>query len=104
MTGILKVIPSWLQILSGRQSDTSGDIKSAIGAATGITQQVWITHGTQTSNFNSTLQEYETARASAGTGLEGVASGLANALAAAAKQYLNVDLFGKGLLDQQISL
>jgi hypothetical protein len=104
MSAILKVIPSWLQILSGRQGGTSGDIKSAINAATGISQSVMITHGTHTSNFNTALQEYETTRATAGTGLEGVANGLANALANAAKQYLNVDLYGKGLLDKQTNL
>ena len=104
MAGVLKVIPSWLQILSGRQGDTTGDIKGAINAATGISQSVTITHGTHTSNFNSALLEYETTRASAGTGLEGVASGLANALANAAKQYLNIDLYGKGLLDQLVNL
>jgi Excreted virulence factor EspC, type VII ESX diderm len=104
MTGILKVIPSWLQILSGRQNATTGDIKGAISSATGVSQAVMNTHGTHTSNFSSALQQYETTRASAGTGLEGVASGLANALAAAAKQYLNIDLFGKGLLDGQVNL
>ncbi len=104
MTGILKVIPSWLQILSGRQTDTAPDIKKAISSATGISQTVTNTHGSHTSNFNSALQQYESTRAQAGTGLEGVASGLANALASAAKQYLNVDLFGKGLLDRQVNL
>jgi Excreted virulence factor EspC, type VII ESX diderm len=104
MTGILKVIPSWLQILSGRQNDTAPDIKGAISAATGVSQAVTNTHGTYTSNFNSALQQYETTRAQAGTGLEGVATGLANALASAAKQYLNIDLFGKGLLDGQVNL
>jgi hypothetical protein len=101
---ILKVSPPWLQILAGRQSGTSGDIKGAIAAANGVSQAVSNTHGTHTSNFNTALQQYETARASTGTGLEGVATGLANALANAAKEYLNIDLFGKGLLEKQANL
>lgn len=104
LDGILKVSPPWLQILAGRQTGTSGDIKGAIASINGVTQSVSNTHGTHTSNFTSTLQQYESARGQTGTGLEGVATGLANALANAAKEYLNIDLFGKGLLDKQANL
>ena|ERR1700744_5599521 len=100
MTGILKVIPAWLEMLADRQGGTTAGIKSAINAANGLSESVSKTHGSYTSNFNTGLQQYEMTRASAGTGLEGVASGLAQALSKASQAYQNGDSFGKGLLDK----
>jgi hypothetical protein len=104
MTGVLSVVPSWLKVLANMHKDISGQIASATSSIAGVDQRVATTHGSHTSNFNTALTELVTARNSTGTGIQGVASGLASTLISAATAYLNTDLFGGGLLDKQVNI
>lgn len=104
MTGILGVIPSWLQTLGGMQNTISGDVKTATGKVTGISQRVSQTHGSYTSQFNDVLATLETTRNQAGTGVAGVSSSLGSSLIQAAAAYLNTDIFGGQTVNKTVNM
>lgn len=102
--GILSVVTDTLEKLAGKQNSSATDIKNATNTVKGIGATVKQTHGSYTDNFNDALATFETTRNTAGTGLEGVATQLAQNLIGAVKSYINTDLFGAGALDKQVNI
>ncbi|RFD27189.1 ESX-1 secretion-associated protein EspF [Mycobacterium uberis] len=104
MTGMLSVIPSWLQTLGGMQNTIASDVKTATDKVTGISQRVSQTHGSYTSQFNDVLATLETTRSQAGIGVAGVSSSLGSSLLQAAAAYLNTDIFSGQKLDKTVNM
>ncbi|GFG65684.1 ESX-1 secretion-associated protein EspF [Mycobacterium kubicae] len=100
MTGVLGVVPSFLKVLAGIQTEVSGMFPKVTSEIGGVSARVASTHGSFTSNFNEALQEFETTHTSTVAGLQAVNGGLANNLVSAASAYLNADQGLAGIIDK----
>jgi len=100
MSGILSVVPAFLNVLAGVHDEVSGLLGGAAKVPSGLGSSVQTTHGTMTQNFNTKVQEFETQHLAAGQGMQGVAGQLAGNLRKAFGAYTGTDKDAAGLLDK----
>jgi hypothetical protein len=98
----LEVTPNLLNKLATIDQQTSDNIGSAAKVATGISTDVWVTHGVICGDSNKALTDAESARRSLVEAMQTFAHDLATKLDTAAVAYVSTDEQVAKAIDKQV--
>src|ERR1700692_4081592 len=98
----LEVTPDYLEKLATIQEQTSADTGSAAGVATGISTDLWVTHGVISGHSTTAVANAERARRSVVEAMQVFSHELAVKLGAAADAYASTDEHAGENIDEQV--
>jgi ESX secretion-associated protein EspC/F len=98
----LVVAPDYLNQLATIDGQTSDKIGSAAAVATGIKDDVWVTHGMISGESNEALADAEAARRSLVEAMQTYAHDLATKVKAAVDAYVSTDEQAAENIDTQV--